>query len=244
MSFKIVAALAVAFSTVVSAAAAIVLFYNKTPVVFESIESRTSDFKAVFNKVSLYSSKNRDVWVMQQSHQGPHLDYSKWDRLAIVVDKTKSPKSAEFYQLEPGEMTFEPQKKLSLKVSCYLCHSNGPRAIRPELNSEVALTLKNRVKLSLWNLKIKTYGRVVADESTNNNSQTPLRLKGAFDNEPLTAKTCVMCHSENGLIARGPLRRQNFMSIAFLVENGLMPPPGFNLSEQEKDAVLAFARGL
>jgi hypothetical protein len=226
-----------------AASSGFALFTDSTPIAFQSLESKTTAGKPIFNRVAFYSSKNRDVWVMQQSHSGYYEMFEKWDRIAIVVDKTKSPKTAQYYQLEPGDSVFEPSKKSSLKVSCYICHANGPRAIRADYSGK-KLSVSNKLKLAVWNLRIKTYGKVIVDDSPNTDSKVPLTMSQPFDNETLKVKTCVKCHSDSGLIARGTLKRQHFMSIKFLVETGEMPPPGISLSESDRRQVLRFAQGL
>lgn len=229
---------------IVVVCSAIVLFNDSDAIAFESRESKTPDAKPIFNRVAFYPSANRDVWVMQQSHSGYYEEFEKWDRIAIVVDKTVEPKTAKYFQLEPGEAILEVEKKKSLKVSCFLCHANGPRAIRANFDSEVNVSIKDRLKLAIWNLRIKTYGKVAADDSPQADSDVPLKLNKPFDNESLTVKTCVKCHSESGFLARGSLKRQHFMSIKFLVESGEMPPPGYRLPPEDRAKVLRFARGL
>lgn len=71
---------------------------------------------------------------------------------------------------------------------------------------------------------------------------TPLRYAGSFENERLAVKTCLKCHGENSWV-RGPLTRQNFMSIGFMVEKGFMPPPGFGLDEGERRELKRFIQG-
>src|SRR4051812_3701940 len=170
---------------------------------------------------------------MQQSHWGAKLDPGKRDRLAIIVDKTTSPLTAKFYQLAPGEMQFDETQQISYRVSCFLCHANGPRAIRPNFNSSLEISFKNKIKIALWNLKIKTYGKVTADESVGIKSKIPFKSHNEFDNQPLEVKTCLKCHNDGAWPARGKLTRQQFMPITFLVSNGEMPPPGFRLSSVE-----------
>jgi hypothetical protein len=220
---------------------------DRSPILLQSQESRTRQNGPVFNRIAWTPGWDRDVWVMQQSHVGLSPAYSSWDRLAIVVDKMQTPKVARFYQLEPGASGWnENAKPAPLRATCFQCHSNGPRAIRPEPGaSAVTIGIADRARLLLWNARIKTYGRIAMDSAQiaeRASEKTPLRYPGAFENEKLAVATCIRCHSENSWI-RGPLTRQNFMSIGFMVGKGLMPPPGFTLSEGEKKALTRFIQG-
>ncbi|MGE3758390.1 MAG: hypothetical protein AB7H97_11570 [Pseudobdellovibrionaceae bacterium] len=224
---------------------------DEAEVVIESKESKTVSVGAVFNKIKWFRFKDQDVWMMNQSHFGLYSPAASWDRLAIVIDKTKSPKTAEFYQLEPGPLEWiEGMETSSLKlkpykVACYMCHSNGPRAIRPNYGSPFDPTsLKDKLKIFYWNLRIKTYGRVLGHGADSNpDSKHPFRWSGDYENEALTVPTCVKCHKEEGFLARGRLRRQNLPTIKAMLEMGEMPPAGFSLSEKEKIQLESFLMG-
>jgi hypothetical protein len=220
-----------------------------SPVVIESVESQNLAGEPVFNRIQLVTEGDKDIWLMRQSHNGPRLPAHDWDSLAIVVDKSKSPKEATFYQLAPGAGERPDfSKHAPMRASCFMCHSNGPRAIRPQFDSELApLGLKEQSQLALWNLKIKLYGRIVESAEQASvvvDGGAPFKLEGKFENEALTVKTCVKCHNESGFLARGPLKRQHFMAIKFMVENAHMPPPGFGLDPKESEQIENFVLGL
>ncbi len=223
------------------------MFFNGSPVLFiQSRESKTVDGHAVFNRIRLISSTDKDVWMMNQSHYGSMAKAGDWDRLAIVVDKTRSPKVAQFYQFEPGPLEWkEGMVTKPLRVSCFLCHSNGPRAIRPDFQSSVAgLSLIERGQTFVWNLRIKAYGRILPHPDLDRpTSETPFRFQGKLENQRLSVATCMHCHQESGLFARGELRRQNAIAIQFMVSSGAMPPLGMSLSEQEKKSIDEFIAG-
>src|SRR5262245_39911744 len=116
--------------------------FSGSPVTFRSLESVTETGAPVYNRVRLLPGWSKDVWLMNQSHeglghQGQSPEYAKWDRLKIVVDKTTTPYKAEFYQLEQGALIAEG-KPVPLKARCYACHANGPRAIRPNFEATEA----------------------------------------------------------------------------------------------------------
>ena len=243
MNSKQIALLALLILIVTSSAVA--LYTDSQPVAFQSLESKTPEGKPVFNRITFYPSAKKDIWVMQQSHSGYYEEFKKWDRIAIAVDKSVEPKTAQFYQLEPGDSVFEAQKKVSLKVSCFVCHANGPRAVRADFSGK-DVSFSDKIKIQLWNLRIKTYGKIEADGSANMDSKVPLKHDRPFDNETLEVKTCLKCHSGDGskFFARSKLKRQHFMAIKFLIEQNMMPPPGFSLPDDERAAALAFANGL
>lgn len=217
-------------------------------VFIESRESKTVNGDPVFNKIKWFSFKDKDVWMMNQSHHGSTANKDSWDRLAIVVDKTLSPKTARFYQLEPGPLEWKDDlEERSFKVSCFICHNNGPRAIRPNPESSLtSLGVKDRLRISYWNLRIKLYGRVVAHathDERDHFQKPPFRFRGSYANEPLQIAACTTCHKESGFMARGLLRRQQAPTIRFMLESGQMPPLGFPLTAQERQELETFLEG-
>lgn len=211
---------------------------DATPVLIQSLESKTGENEAVFNRISFQPGIDRDVWMMQQSHHGSTADSTKWDRIAIVV-KHEPPRSADFYQLEPGDLVWdENAKAVAKKAQCFMCHPNGPRAVRPDQGSSVAAVgVWNRFRLMVWNLRIKTYSRVIQPVQ---NLEADFRMQSKVANERLTVAACTPCHSESGLIRRGSLTRQNFTVIDFMLKNKLMPPAGFSLNEHDRQEIEKF----
>lgn len=186
--------------------------------------------------------------MMNQSHHGSSLAVNLWDRLAIVVDKTTSPKVARFYQLESGPLEWKNDIPIKpFKVSCFMCHNNGPRVIRPNYASPFDPTgMGDELKIAYWNVKIKLYGRVVADkiyDESDFRELPPFRFRGSYENEPLRVATYIKCHKENGFLARGHLRRQQIPTIKFMLESGQMPPVGFWMSSKEKQELESFLEG-
>jgi cytochrome c5 len=206
-------------------------------VLIQSEESTTKDSGPVFNRISFESTPNEDIWRMQQSHHGLNAPAETWEHLGIVVDKTKSPKVAKFYQFADAADDFSKQK--TYRASCFMCHSNGPRAVRPDQAEDI--------RIALWNLRVKTYGRVVLDPkqvALKAKEEVPLRYASRISNERLSVKTCLKCHREDGFVARGVLTRQNSLAIEFMVEKGYMPPAGFHLQAGEAEEIRAFINGL
>ena len=218
-------------------------------LLFESLESKTTEDKPVYNEVRWFSSQKQDVWMMRQSHMGPHAKVGQWDRLAIVIDKTHSPKTARFLQLEPGPLEWKDDlKQKPFKVSCFLCHSNGPRVIRPNMDSiSTPLAFIDRIRIMAWNTRIKMYGRVVADPAhTTSDAQTeiPFRMKGTLENDTLRVRACTRCHQDSGWFSRGTLHRQQAITIQFMVSQGFMPPLGFSISDSDRLQIQDFIDGL
>jgi hypothetical protein len=235
-----------------------IVILNDDPAVFiASLESRTINDEPVYNKIRLIKKSDKDIWMMQQSHNGPHS--KNWDRLAIVVDKSQSPKIAQFYQLAPGELEWnESAKKINYRVSCFICHANGPRAIRPDYESVSAkMNWPDRLRITAFNLRIKMYGRVQLDEpqvaeankivsqikTFKDKTNTPLKWTSSYENDPVKVKVCLICHNQNGFLGREPLRRQQSMTIDFMVKTGQMPPLGIKMSKQEKAELQKYLDG-
>ncbi|MGE0527579.1 MAG: cytochrome c [Bdellovibrionales bacterium] len=226
----------------------VVVTHGDQEVLIESHESRTTANGPVFNRIKWIPLPGRDVWMMNQSHHGLDAPAGSWDRLAIVVDKTRSPKTARYYQLPPGTLEWrENLPETSFRVSCFMCHNNGPRIIRPSRVSQAAfLGLGDRLKMSYWNLRIKLYGRVIPHEIHDERDPSlhpPFRLRSSYENEPLKVAACTKCHKEEGWFARGSLRRQQLTTIRFMVNNGYMPPLGFGLSAKERQELQFFLKG-
>ncbi|HWU42154.1 MAG TPA: hypothetical protein VN132_01910 [Bdellovibrio sp.] len=225
----------------------LVVRHGDQEVFIESLESKTRERGPVFNKIKFFSSKDKDIWMMNQSHHGATAEKNLWDRLAIVVDKRTSPKTARFFQFESGALEWkEDLNRKPFRVSC-MCHNNGPRAIRPNMDSSlVPLSWGERIKIGWWNIRIKLYGRIQPDiihDVEDRSEKIPFRHHGIHDNDILKVGTCVKCHKDEGLFARGFLHRQQSPTIHFMVESGQIPPPGFSLSPQEKSEIDQFLMG-
>ncbi|HEX4922915.1 MAG TPA: cytochrome c [Bdellovibrionales bacterium] len=211
---------------------------------FDSEESRRADGRPVRNEVRFVAGLSRDVWLMTQTH-GPH----DIDRLAIVVDKSVAPKRARFYQLEPGadleDLAAGRAPQAPYRASCFTCHVNGPRALRPELASESwGSALRATWIAALWNLRVKTYGRVLSEAGEGAaGSGAPFRRAGAVSNEPAGLLGCARCHHD-GKLGRGTLLEQHASTVAFMVRQGYMPPRGFGLSPEERDKLNDFMNGI
>jgi hypothetical protein len=216
----------------------------------ESEESKNIELKPVFNEIRWIPGFKQDIWMMNQSHFGSKPAAHQWERLAIVIDKTVSPMVARYYQFEPGPLEWSDdllQKRTTFRASCFICHNNGPRALRPIYESTSApLDLADRFKIQVWNLRIKTYGRIVYDKAQDIedvNLKTPFRYNKDRYNDKLTVKTCTYCHRDSGFLARGSLVRQQTGTIESMIERGHMPPPGFSLSAKEKEQLENFLHG-
>lgn len=214
-------------------------FNESAPMRFRSAESLTLNGEPVFNEIQFIAQDNKDIWMMRQSHQGLELPSKKWDRLAIVVDRTD--KTVKYYQLTPGKLTWSKKEvEVPLKVSCFMCHSNGPRLIRP--HQDWQLTSLEKAQILAMNLRIKTYGPLTTLDH-NRPGVTPLRLQGKIENSPLKLARCQECHNRDSFFGRGELTRQNAVTISYLVEKEHMPPIG-SLSTQEKQYLKYFILGL
>ncbi|MCA2961433.1 MAG: hypothetical protein IOD12_14375 [Silvanigrellales bacterium] len=221
-------------------------FFGGRSVAFESRESQTVRGEPIFNEVRYLRRGGEDVWLMRQSHSGPSGlagPGAHPDSLAIYVDLTK--RTARFSQFESDSDT-----EREYSVSCGLCHANGPRALRPRWSgSALSPSWLDSVTLFIWNLRIMTYGPLGSDIAENENligsrtqsvRRVPFSLHETFWQRKLEIVTCRECHGGPGLFAREPLRRMNFLSIAFLVKEGGMPPPLHPLAAEERKQLKAF----
>lgn len=216
--------------------------FLQRPLQIESLESKTNSGEVIHNEIQWFKFSKKDVWMMNQSHGGKSYPKEKWDRLTIVINKET--KTAEFFQLPSGPLEWSEdliRQKISFKVSCFMCHTNGLRAIRP-----ASAAFAEKLKAQVWNLKIKSYGRIGEDPAYSKIDQAndfPFRHREKFENDILKVKTCTLCHKESGLGARGVLTRQNAVTIKFMVDSGFMPPFGITLLESQKSEIYKFTRG-
>jgi hypothetical protein len=218
----------------------------QTPLKIQSLESKTSTGLAVLNEITWFGLPEKDVWMMNQNHEGKINSENALDRLAIVIDKSINPPTAQFMQLPPGPLIWSDEltsKKIPFKVSCFTCHANGLRAIREDWNGLVKPAFFDKLKTNYFNLKIMMYGRVAPHaihQQTDLNLETPFRHLSKLDNEVFKLKTCFDCHDGQ---KRSVLTRQNVMSISFLTKNGMMPPFGRTLSSHDQFEIQKFVNG-
>ena len=222
---------------------------NFDSIFIQSLESKTNTGDPVFNKISWFSYSDKDVWMMNQSHHGADAKGENLDRLAIIVDKTTSPNNIRFLQLKPGNLVWSEdliQQRIPNKVSCFLCHANGPRAIRADYKGVVNNTFLDKLKISYLNMKIKKYGKLVENSAhiiEDKSLKIPFRYPGKLDNDLLLVKSCKKCHNDSK-DGRGYLKRQNFLAIKFLIENKFMPPSGHSIPAIEQQKIQKFLTGL
>lgn len=226
----------------------LIVIYDQQEVSFESWESKSTQGDSVYNKIKWFQFQDQDVWMMNQSHHGPMAAAGEWDRVAIVIDKTKSPKQARFYQFEPGPLVWSENIQVKpYRVSCFMCHSNGPRVIRPQPESVTApLSFYDKLKISYWNFRIKNYGRVVESPDhkiLDQDQMPPFRYQSQYENEQLKVKACLKCHNDLSQSSLGPLTRQQLPTIRFMLANGLMPPKAERISKKEKNQLEHFLMG-
>lgn len=216
------------------------------PLLIQSLESKTLFEEPVFNEIKWFFYKDKDVWMMNQSHFGIEASSEKKDRLAIVIDKTKSPKTAYFMQLPPGPLVWSDDlysQKIKNKVSCFMCHANGLRVLRPNMNGLIPVRFTDQIKVNYFNYKIKSYGLIIENKlhvSEDIGLKNPFRYRADFENETLKLEACLQCH--NGQ-KRSMLTRQNAIAIQFLVKNNFMPPNQIQLSAAEIKKIQNFTDG-
>ncbi len=213
-----------------------------TPVLIESKESKNKSNEEVFNRISFVPGLKQDIWLMRQSQDGLGLEAKKWDELSIVVDKTTTPFTVSYHQYENG-------KEIEYRASCYLCHANGPRAIRPNLDSKtVQNSAWEKIKISAMNLRIHTYGKIALDcnEALLNGKEriTHLGYDHFPESEVLNVPTCLKCHNEDGFLGRGKLKKQQLSTIDHLTKTKAMPPWPYSLNAEEKRELQSFIHGI
>jgi len=139
------------------------------------------------------------------------------------------------------------KKKVPFKVSCFKCHSNGPRVIRANYNSKNSpTTTLGKIIIAFWNFKIKSYGLLIEDKVHKKKDRfikVAFKTRSKFIQKKLLVKTCLKCHNNSGFIKRGFLTREHIPTIKFMIKKGYMPPMGFKLSRSEKIELQSFLMG-
>lgn len=211
---------------------AIVLgWYLTLPFTFSSWESKTLDGGVVYNRIKFIPGFSEDTWLMQQSHQGPDVPTTTWDRLAIVVDKTKNPHVSKFYQFAQGPLEMgHAHESVPFRAPCMSCHVSGPRGIRPQ-NAHLLL----KIKIAMLNMRIKTYGQSISEPGQTTLAGAPFKREHHALKKPLALKSCISCHSDNAI--RGPLTMDNIDTARFLVDIKQMPPWPFSISSEDHQAL-------
>jgi hypothetical protein len=205
------------------------LFFIEGEVLFESIESKTAQGRAIFNKVELIQKEAKDIWLMKQSHHG--RDSKKWDQVKIIVDKSFTPFRASFHQLD------SKGREIEYKTSCFRCHSGGPRLIREK--SEHGL--KETLLIAKWNLLIKSYG--VVKNSLNNPFEREISFieNVKHSQTKLDLVSCRDCHGDGKV--RAALSKSQVLTIKHLVKTKQMPPWPYRISLKDKRKLNFFIYG-
>lgn len=206
-----------------------------TEVRFESFESKTASGEVVFNEIQLEQKHDIDLWIMRQSHHG--IESKDWDLIQIRVDKSKRPYQVSYHQLD------EAGNEIDYRASCLRCHSGGPRAIRPNWNSQaLELSFRDKVKIAQWNFLIKSYGDVELRENNSITRVTPLHSLSQQERTELKVKACTQCHFSGG--PRSPLTKEQTVTMKHLVDQKAMPPWPHKLSPSERKELNEFIYGL
>lgn len=208
---------------------ALLYFVVQQPLLFISWESKTIDDQEVYNRIKFIPGWNTDTWIMQQSHQGLELPPHNWDRLAIVVDKSKSPHQAHFYQFEAGELKLGTHAEQSAyRAPCASCHVSGPRAIRP-----LEISGLQWLKTTILNFRIKTYVQVESLAGQPEQAHAPFRRVASALKTKLALKSCSACHGENTI--RNALTLDHMTTVQFLIKNKQMPPWPLSLALEDEE---------
>lgn len=204
-------------------------------VMIESVESKTLEGKPVFNKIGFESFKDKDVWTMFQSHNGKHA--KEWDKIQIVIDKTVKPFKASFFQYKDG-------KEAEYRASCLMCHSNGPRLIRPVWKK---LKWSEKLQVAKWNFKIKMYGLIQNEKERPLHGVkrvVPLGFQNKISLDELNLASCNGCHNGGkSILGRAKLQRQQAMTIDHLVNVKAMPPWPYKITESDEKKLEMFLQG-
>ena len=202
-------------------------------VQFESLESKTANQKEVFNKIRLIQNDKLDIWIMKQSHGG--LKLKEWDEIQIRVDKSQKPYKASYHQIHKG-------KEVEYKANCFLCHSGGPRYIRPNFYSlKQKVSLKDRLNIQRMNFLIQSYGEVKLKINNPFKRKVQIVKNPVHIKKTLNVKSCSNCHGEGQ--ERGVLTYENRETIKFLWKRGLMPPWPYKVTKEDKKKINEFLYG-
>jgi len=250
---------------------------QKRIVVFESRESKDKSGQPVFNQIRFIQNSSDDLWEMRQLHPDKNkqssveLDVTAFDKADFVSTSVTDGKAgaalktAVFRQFEPSEWGAKRTER-EYSVNCGLCHSNGPRLVRPKWDSVIApIGVLDALTIGVWNLRIKTYGLIEPVETFIGESESLLKtskqrvvrfnLKGSSWKQPLQLESCSLCHGPKNktfnlgwlvpeILRRNVLTKQNFLSISHLTQEGSMPPPLHSLSSGDEERLGRFLKAV
>lgn len=194
------------------------LYAGSTVEIQEFVSKELKDHRGVHEKNKIYFKPGikEDIWIMRQTPSDSGLPESKRDMLAIRVKKGK----ASFYQLQP-DSSLEPEswEYKTFRAPCGVCHTNGPRAIRPKKD----LGAWGQLKVFTVNMRIKTYGKL-ANQVGRESDKKDFHYLEKDQIKSLNLASCTKCHSDTGI--RAALTNEQWSTMKHLVETNSMPPSG------------------
>ena len=197
-------------------------------VAFVSGESRGHDGDRVINRIWQIGAREAsggafraDVWCMAQRRADETKAQPSLLAITIAAATKKGlPRSATFLQLRKTRAG--TYKIVAPQAPCLMCHSNGPRGIRPERVER--LPVPNEEETSIiagWNTEIAGTGEIVGVDPRESGriQMPPLHLLPSGGGAELKVGMCADCH-RSGSGVRSPLRPENEGSIRFLIGGG------------------------
>ncbi|MCX6124525.1 MAG: hypothetical protein NTV34_07215, partial [Proteobacteria bacterium] len=142
--------------------------------------------------VEIPDGKN-SLWMMKQNIETSDRRIKNLIATYIDISSSSTPKA---YFLELDREQFESSGGLvaiPYKVPCVICHSSGPRVIRPTTASLGSLNSKQVELLTQWNEKIASY-KVVETFKPKSKFAKLLEPQKKVFKERLRLSKCTGCH--------------------------------------------------
>lgn len=190
-----------------------VLKGTKSMLCFVSAES-SFGLGAVTNCIQEIPDGENSLWLMKQDIETK--DRSFKNLIATYVERRKD-KLPMAYYLELERDQFDQSGRLeatSYKVPCTMCHSSGPRLIRPTTLSLGRLEPREKTLLEQWNQKIAAY-KIVETFVPTSEQRKRLVSENPRANEPLKLGSCLQCHNGSSGV-RSSLTRRHAGMIRYL----------------------------
>ncbi|MCX6119181.1 MAG: hypothetical protein NT027_16715 [Proteobacteria bacterium] len=171
---------------------------SKKPLCFVSEES-SYDLGVVRNCIVRLGPKQQRAWFMFQKINVSGEKKIIKNLIAIQMDMTK-PKTASAQYLELDRTAFDREsllKAVPFKVPCLVCHSSGPRVIRPTTDSYKSMSENDRKLLQSFNEEITSYNSV-ATTSDGEDARLGLFPKNYEQLKKIKVpiESCRECHNQ------------------------------------------------
>lgn len=190
--------------------------FTKDALCFVSAES-SYGLGVVENCIKEFKTSQGTLWLMRQNIETTTTSGRNIANLIATYVEARPNQTPISYYLELDRPAFEARGTIvpmDYKVPCGMCHSSGPRLIRPQAASEKKFSLKDKRLLTAFNKRILEY-KIVETFKPSGTTGEKLYPRQDTPPKPLQLAACYECHnSKTGV--RAELSTHQAASIHYL----------------------------